>query len=68
MSGRIRAVEIQPFRDEESRVDVALVTATNVMRAKLEEATGDQLDVAVALRIMAPAIASFQAALAAQRV
>lgn len=66
MSGRIRAVEVQSFRDDQAQVDVALVTATNVMRAQLEQATGDQLDVAVALRIMAPAIASFQAALAAQ--
>lgn len=68
MAGRSRVVEVPSYRDEAACVDVALVTATNVMRAKLEEATGDQLAVDVALRIMAPAIASFQAALAAQRV
>ena len=42
--------------------------ASNVMRKKLEEATGDQLAVDVALRVMAPALAAFSAALAAQEI
>lgn len=55
------------FRDQAGVEDVALATAANVMRAQLERETGDQLDLAIALRIMAPAVASYHAALVAQR-
>lgn len=42
------------------------MAATSVMRQRLEAETGDQLDEAIALRIMAAATAAFSAALAAQ--
>lgn len=67
MSGHPRPMVERRFRDLAGAEDVALATAANVMRAQLEQETGDKLDVAIALRIMAPAIASFHAALAAQR-
>lgn len=54
------------FRTDRQRVDVALMAATSVMRQRLEAETGDQLDEAIALRIMAAATAAFSAALAAQ--
>lgn len=54
------------FRDHRQHVDVALMAATSVMRQRLEAETGDQLDEAVAMRIMAAATAAFSAALAAQ--
>lgn len=63
-----RPVEVPGYRDTAGRVDVALLAATSVMRKKLEEATGDQLAVDVALRVMAPALAAFSAALAAQEI
>lgn len=54
------------YRDALGRVDVALMAATSVMRQRLEVETGDRLDEAVALRIMAAATAAFSAAMAAQ--
>ena len=61
-----RPIDSPEHRDLDGQVDVALVTATNVMRAQLKQATGDDLAVDVALRVMAPALAAFSAALAAQ--
>lgn len=61
-------IDVLPYRDAAGRVDVALLAATAVMRAQLETETGDKLDLAIALRVMAPALAAFSAAIAAQEI
>lgn len=65
--GPIEPIDLPEYRTDAQRIDVALMAATSVMRQRLEVETGDKLDEAIALRIMAAATAAFSAAMAAQR-
>jgi hypothetical protein len=66
-NGQPRPIDLPAFRTDRDQVDLALVAAANILRTKLEEETGDELALEIALRVLAPTIATFTAALSAQQ-